>query len=118
MRFPPRKTTRSPARQQLLLGALVGVSMLAITGLYAFTLRYQDFEARPEETASPRWSVLADGVITRAAPIKTTLLDVRSTLSAIAQAQREQSATIAAMKARIKNGPLPAVSATETPETL
>ncbi|WKZ28600.1 MAG: hypothetical protein QY323_03610 [Patescibacteria group bacterium] len=106
----PPGAGRTKAQQELLLGVLVGVSMLAITGLYALTLRYQKFGTQPSD--APRWSVLADGVVTRAMPIKTTLLEVSDALGSIVRAQRTQSEALATLKAKIAAG-----AATTTPET-
>lgn len=108
------KPPRSKLRQELLLGGLVGGSMLLITGLYALTLRYQDIGTHPED--APRWSIVADGVITRAAPLKTTLLDVTKKISSISKAHAEQTAAVAALKSKIESGAAASASATtETP---
>ena len=92
-------------RQHLRLGALVGVSMLAITAFYALTLRYQDFGSSPDEL--PRWSMLSEGVVTRAMPLKTTLLGVKDALKNITSAHRAQSAALAALKAKIESATAP-----------
>ena len=105
------KPPRSKLRQDLLLGGLVGAGMLVVTGIYALTLRYQDVGLHSE--AAPRWSIIADGVITRATPLRTTLLDVKKKLSSVANARAQQTAALAAMKAKIETG----ASATTTTET-
>lgn len=111
--MPSGAGQRTKAQQELLLGVLVGVSMLAITGLYAFTLRYQDIGSRPE--SAPRWSVLADGVLTRAAPVKKALLDVADALSSVTMAHQAQNQAVLNLKAKILSGE--AASATTTPES-
>ncbi|MFA5854159.1 MAG: hypothetical protein WC866_03660 [Patescibacteria group bacterium] len=108
-----KKAPRTKAQQELLLGFLVGVSMLGITGLYALTLRYQDIGTHPDDV--PRWSVLTDGVITRAAPIKAVLLDVANTLSVVSTAHDAQSQAVENLKAKILSGET--APATTTPET-
>jgi hypothetical protein len=114
-----KKARRTKAQQELLLGVLVGVSMLGITSLYALTLRYQDIGTHSDN--APRWSVLTDGVITRVAPIKTVLLDVADTLSAVSAAHDTQSQAVEHLKAKILSGETAAATTTtetETPEPL
>lgn len=108
-----KKPPRTKAQQELLLGFLVGVSMLGITGLYALTLRYQDVGSHAED--APRWSALADGVVTRAAPVKKALLDVADAVSTVATAHQAQSQAVLNLKAKILSGE--AASATTTPES-
>ena len=108
-----KKAPRTKARQELLLGVLVGVSMLGITSFYALTLRYQDVGTHAAD--APRWSALADGVLTRTAPIKTVLLDVADTFARVSTASETQSRTFENLKAKILSGE--AVSATSTPES-
>ena len=105
-----KKAPRTKAQQELLLGVLVGVSMLVITGLYALTLRYQKIGTTPND--APRWSMLSDGVVTRAMPLKTTLIDVSEKLGSIVRAQKTQSEALATLKAKIAAG-----AATTTAET-
>ncbi len=111
-----KKAPRTKAQQELLLGALVGVSMLAITGLYALTLRYQKIGSLPSD--APRWSMLSDGIVTRAMPLKTTLVDVTEKIGSIVRAQRAQSEALATLKAKISAGAATTTSETETPESL
>ncbi len=106
MTHHPHKPPRSKLRQELLLGGLVGVSMLLITGVYAATLRYQNVGSGGADLM-PRWSALADGVITRAAPLGTTVTDIKDKLTAIAGARAQQNAALVAMKAKIESATEP-----------
>jgi hypothetical protein len=110
-----KKAPRTKAQQELLLGVLVGVSMLGITGLYALTLRYQDIGTHPED--APRWSALTDGVITRAAPIKTVLRDVADTLVTVSAAHDAQGQAVLNLKAKILSGETPSATTTSETET-
>jgi hypothetical protein len=103
----------APVRKDLLLGALVGGSMLLITGLYAATLRFQKVFNQPADF--PRWTSLADGLIARSKPIQGQMGKVKDAFVILAKAKRTQSATADVLKKKIserKTAP-----ATATPET-
>ncbi len=110
-----KQPPRVKVRQELLLGVLVGVSMLGITGLYALTLRYQHVGRIAAD--SPRWSVLADGVLTRAVPIKTAILGVADAISSVAKASDAQKRAVLNLKAKILSGAVASATTTPEPET-
>ncbi len=111
------KPPRSKVQQDLLLGALVGVSMLVIVGIYALTLRYQDVGIHAED--APRWSVLAEGVITRVAPLKTVMRDVSDKIASITKAHTAQNEAVILLKAKLEaaTGTQQTMHATATSET-
>jgi hypothetical protein len=95
----------------LLLGALVGGSMLIITGLYAFSMRYQDAFRQP--TADfPRWTALTDGLLQRTDPIRAQIDRLKGAVSVVAGASRTRNEAAALLKAKLESR-----AASSTPET-
>lgn len=102
---------RSPMRQELMLGGAVGFCVLVIGGLYAASFRYQSaFQAPPD--SFPRWTILADDLSVRTAPIKDSFGDIKEALTTYARANRTQAEAAAVMKTKLE-----AMSASATPET-
>ena len=109
----PHARLHAPAGKDLLLGALVGGTMLIITGLYAATFRYQ--KAFQQPTADfPRWMALADGVVEKAKPIQTQVDLLKGAVSALVSAKKTQSQTALVLKQKIE-AMRSASATTETP---
>jgi len=102
----------SPLRRDLLLGALVGGSMLLITGLYVFSMRYQDIY-KEAPTDFPRWSSLTKGVVERSEPLRSKLGEFKDVVTAVAGAGRTQAEATALLKKKLEAR----LNATSTPET-
>jgi len=100
----------SPMRKELVLGALVGGSMLLIVGLYAATFRYQKVFNQPVDF--PRWTSLTDGIVERAKPIQGQMDKVKDAFTLLAKARQTQLAAAAVLKQKLADR-----NATETPET-
>ncbi len=101
----------SPHRD-VLLGVAVGLSMLAITGGYAATLRYQPPFRRPVADF-PRWTAL-DGLNARVQPVRAQLDRLKAAVARLAGAQQTRAETAAVLKRKIAEHN---ASATETPPT-
>lgn len=110
--------THSKIRKDLMLGALVGVSMLIITGLYAATFRYQKIFSQSAQLA-PRWSALQEGIIERGRPVQTQFENLKSAVVAVVNARKSQDAAAEILKKKLEargtGQPIPA-EAPETPE--
>ena len=107
----PVKKPRSRFRQQALLTAAVGFTMLIIVSLYASSFTSQRSMMKAVE-GYPRWSLLDEDLFARAKPVARDLAGVRSTLLNLANAGKTQSQAAAILKAKIESR-----SASGTPET-
>lgn len=110
-----RLRLHSPYRKDLLLGVLVGGSMLLVGGLYAASMRYQKVYAQTTE-AFPRWMSLTDGVIEQAQPVQTQIERLKSALASVADAKKTQVIAAGLLKRKIETRAA-ASSTPETPET-
>jgi hypothetical protein len=115
----PPLDPREAFRKDLLLGTLVGVSMLLITGLYAATFRYQKIFTEPKQDA-PRWSALQNGFIERTQPVQMQFERLRNAAESVVSAKKSEAAATIVMKKKLEaraTDPGVLAPATETPET-
>lgn len=106
-----RLRKHAPMRKDLMLGLMVGGSMMLITGLYAATFRYQKAFNHPADEF-PRWSSLTDGIVDRTAPIQLQADKVKDAFVLLAKAKKTQLDAAAVLKKKLADR-----AATETPET-
>ena len=109
---PVRRPRRSRFAQQALLTAAVGFTMLIIVSLYAASFQSRN-EMKLADVDDPRWSIFDEDLLSRAAPVKDQLLQVKDTLKRLAGAGKTQAEAAVILKAKIEAR----ASASGTPET-
>lgn len=102
----------SRLRQQVLLGALVGGTMVLIVGLYAASFRYQGVFDDAAKSA-PRWTMLDDSLIEKAKPVQVQFEKLKSSVLAVSNAAKTRSLAAEALKKKLEAR----AAATGTPET-
>lgn len=116
----PVKRRRSRFEQQVLLTLSVGFTMLIIVSLYVASFRTRN-EMLHEGVEHPRWSLLDEDLLRRAAPVKEELMHVKQTLLRLASAGTTQAQAAAILKAKVQARAAGSASATpatpEPPET-
>jgi len=108
----PLRRRRSRFEQQALLTLSVGFTTLVIVGLYAATFKSRNV-MQLSAMDLPRWTLLDEDLVTRAAPVKDNLANVKATLVRLAGNGKTQAKAAAILKAKVEAR----AAASGTPET-
>ncbi len=110
----PVRRRRSRFEQQALLALAVGITMTAIVGLYAASFRSR-YPVMRLASDTPRWSLLDEDLLDRAAPVYRDLSGVKASLLRLTSAGKTHADAAVILKAKVQERARAAASG--TPET-